>query len=130
MTKAFSALTEALGSYIAALAAFLLVVLWAASYPVWSDGDTWMLIINTSTTIITFLMVFVIQNTQNRDGRAIQAKLDLALRMQAVTCVHLGLAPELVEEAWRLIGIEDEKSKVIKTQQARVRHELGENTQE
>jgi low affinity Fe/Cu permease len=53
-----------------------LVVAWAASGPVFGFSDTWQLVINTTTTIITFLMVFLIQNTQNRDNAAVQAKLD------------------------------------------------------
>jgi low affinity Fe/Cu permease len=56
------------------------VVVWAVSGPVFGFSDTWQLIINTGTTIITFLMVFLIQNTQNRDGAAIQAKLDELIR--------------------------------------------------
>jgi low affinity Fe/Cu permease len=52
------------------------VLLWALSGPVFHYSETWQLVINTSTTIITFLMVFILQNTQNRDGEAIQAKLD------------------------------------------------------
>jgi low affinity Fe/Cu permease len=56
------------------------IVLWAATGPLFGFSDTWQLVVNTSTTIITFLMVFLIQNTQNRDGAAIQAKLDELLR--------------------------------------------------
>ena len=52
------------------------VVLWAVSGPIFKFSETWQLVINTGTTIITFLMVFLIQNTQNRDGAAMQAKLD------------------------------------------------------
>lgn len=55
--------------------AVALILTWAATGPIFGYSDTWQLIINTSTTIITFLMVFVIQNTQNRDGLAIQVKL-------------------------------------------------------
>lgn len=54
----------------------LLVIVWAVSGPLFGFSDTWQLVINTSTTIITFLMVFVLQNTQERDGEAVQAKLD------------------------------------------------------
>lgn len=57
-----------------------LIVVWGLSGPFFGYSDTWQLVINTSTTIITFLMVFLIQNTQNRDGAAIQAKLDELLR--------------------------------------------------
>src|SRR3982751_6377183 len=53
-----------------------LILLWAVSGPVFGYSETWQLVINTATTIITFLMVFVLQNTQNRDGEAVQAKLD------------------------------------------------------
>ncbi|MEO7221818.1 MAG: low affinity iron permease family protein [Devosia sp.] len=53
-----------------------LIVVWAVSGPLFSFSETWQLVINTATTIITFLMVFVLQNTQNRDGEAVQAKLD------------------------------------------------------
>lgn len=59
----------------------LVVVVWAISGPVFHFSDTWQLIINTGTTIVTFLMVFLIQNTQNRDGAAIQAKLDELVRV-------------------------------------------------
>lgn len=60
-------------TFIACLA---IVLGWAASGPVFKFSETWQLVINTGTTIITFLMVFLIQNTQNRDGAAMQAKLD------------------------------------------------------
>jgi low affinity Fe/Cu permease len=61
-------------------AAALLIVLWIVSGPVFGFSNTWQLVINTATTIVTFLMVFVIQNTQNRDGEAIQIKLDELIR--------------------------------------------------
>ena len=59
------------------------IILWALSGPFFDYSDTWQLVINTSTTIITFLMVFVIQNSQNRDGEAIQVKLDELTRAVA-----------------------------------------------
>ncbi len=59
----------------------LTVAIWAISGPIFGFSDTWQLVINTGTTIITFLMVFLIQNTQNRDGAAMQAKLDELIRV-------------------------------------------------
>ena len=63
------------------LLAIAVVVLWAASGPIFSWSDTWQLVINTATTIVTFLMVFVIQNTQTRDTQAMQLKLDELIRV-------------------------------------------------
>jgi len=60
--------------------AILIVVGWAATGPLFRYSDTWQLVINTATTVVTFLMVFVIQNTQNRDARAIHLKLDEIIR--------------------------------------------------
>lgn len=57
-----------------------IVVIWAVTGPMFGYSDTWQLVINTGTTIVTFLMVFLIQNSQNRDGAAMQAKLDELLR--------------------------------------------------
>ena len=62
------------------LGAILIVLVWASSGPLFHFSDTWQLVINTGTTIITFLMVFLIQNTQNRDGKAVQIKLDELIR--------------------------------------------------
>ena len=69
-----------LGTAWAFAFAILIIVVWAATGPKFHYSDTWQLIINTGTTIVTFLMVFVIQNTQNRDGKAIQLKLDELIR--------------------------------------------------
>jgi low affinity Fe/Cu permease len=68
------------GRPVVFLAAMLSIVLWGLSGPIFGFSDTWQLIVNTSTTIITFLMVFIIQNTQNRDTAAIQLKLDELIR--------------------------------------------------
>jgi low affinity Fe/Cu permease len=62
------------------VAAIVIIVVWAVSGPAFNYSDTWQLIINTGTTIVTFLMVFLIQNTQNREGAALQAKLDELIR--------------------------------------------------
>ena len=58
----------------------LIIVLWAATGPLFHFSDTWQLVINTSTTIVTFLMVFLIQNTQNRDAQVMHLKLDELIR--------------------------------------------------
>jgi len=60
--------------------ACLIILLWATTGPLFGFSDTWQLVINTGTTIVTFLMVFLIQNTQNRDSRATQLKLDELIR--------------------------------------------------
>lgn len=62
------------------LLALVVVLVWALSGPIFHYSDTWQLVINTGTTIVTFLMVFLIQNTQNRDGYALQVKLDELIR--------------------------------------------------
>ncbi|MER8381450.1 MULTISPECIES: low affinity iron permease family protein [unclassified Mesorhizobium] len=70
---------------------FLIIVVWAASGPVFGFSDTWQLVINTGTTIVTFLMVFLIQNTQNRDSAAIQAKLDELIRVSKAKNTFIGI---------------------------------------
>jgi low affinity Fe/Cu permease len=71
---------EMVGSPWAFLLAVILIALWAITGPLFKFSDTWQLVINTTTTIITFLIVFLIQNTQNRDSRAIHLKLDELLK--------------------------------------------------
>lgn len=73
-----------------ALAAGVIIV-WAITGPLFGFSDTWQLVINTGTTIVTFLMVFLIQNTQNRDGAAIQVKLDEIIRKSNVRNSLIGI---------------------------------------
>ena len=84
LATAFRNFAEATARYSGKPAAFLIaafiVVVWAATGPLFGFGDTWQLVINTGTTIITFLMVFLIQNSQNRDSAAVQIKLDELIR--------------------------------------------------
>src|SRR6185312_2304913 len=84
MERTFNQMAEAVSRATGRPWAFAIcvasVVIWAVSGPVFHFSETWQLVINTGTTIVTFLMVFLIQNTQNRDGAAIQAKLDELIR--------------------------------------------------
>ena len=89
---------HATGQPITFVLCCLVIVVWAVTGPVFHYSDTWQLIINTGTTIITFLMVFLIQNTQNRDGAALQTKLDELLRaMQTANNRFVGIE-KLTEE--------------------------------
>ena len=72
--------SSVLGSPWAFVIAILIIVVWALTGPAFGYSDTWQLIINTGTTIVTFLMVFLIQNTQNRDAKAVHLKLDELIR--------------------------------------------------
>ena len=80
-TEIANSVAHAAGKPVTFIACCLVIVGWAVSGPVFGFSDTWQLIINTGTTIVTFLMVFLIQNTQNRDGAAVQAKLDELIRV-------------------------------------------------
>ena len=81
-TRLAKATSRWAGRPIAFLLAFTVVLVWLATGPIFGFSDTWQLVINTGTTIVTFLMVFLIQNTQYRDAEAIQVKLDELLRVQ------------------------------------------------
>jgi low affinity Fe/Cu permease len=71
-----SAITRLTGSFNAFIVACVLIIAWAVSGPIFDFSDTWQLVINTGTTIVTFLMVFIIQQTQNKDTTALQLKLN------------------------------------------------------
>jgi low affinity Fe/Cu permease len=79
-TRVASFIATAAGQPATFLLAVGTVAVWAATGPLFAYSDTWQLVINTGTTIVTFLMVFLIQNSQNRDAAAMQAKLDEVLR--------------------------------------------------
>src|SRR5881397_832588 len=90
-------ISTAAGQPLTFIAALTVIVIWAVTGPVFHYSDTWQLIINTGTTIITFLMVFLIQSTQNRDGAAIQTKLDELIRASAAQNRYIGIE-DLSEE--------------------------------
>jgi len=90
-----------LGKPSAFIIALLIVLAWASSGPFFHFSDTWQLVINTGTTVITFLMVFIIQNTQNRDAKTIHLKLDELIRVN-------------VEARNRIIDLEDVADDEIK----------------
>jgi low affinity Fe/Cu permease len=95
----FSTVTSHLaGHYITFAVAVGLILVWAVSGPVFAFSEAWQLVINTSTTIITFLMVFLIQNTQNRDSAAIHVKLDELIRALDATDNKLMAAEEDTDE--------------------------------
>ena len=95
MEKLFAKFANATAKATGSPAAFLIcvsaVLIWAATGPVFKFSETWQLVINTGTTIVTFLMVFLIQNTQNRDGAAIQTKLDELIRSSAAGDEFMGI---------------------------------------
>lgn len=93
-----SRISNAAGSAVAFSGAILLIVVWGITGPVFKFSNTWQLVINTGTTIITFLMVFLIQNTQNRDGKAMQLKLDEIIRASRARNAFIDLEDMTDEE--------------------------------
>ena len=84
-------ISTAAGQPMTFITAFAIIIIWAVTGPIFHYSDTWQLFINTGTTIITFLMVFLIQNTQNRDNAAIQAKLDDIILMSGADNEFIGI---------------------------------------
>ena len=112
--------SRATGRPLAFFAAVAVIVIWAATGPIFHFSDTWQLVINTGTTIITFLMVFLIQNGQNRDAEATQVKLDELIR--AVEGAHNALLDLEDLEEEDLDRIREPYSKLAKAARAALRH--------
>jgi low affinity Fe/Cu permease len=104
--RTFSAKSsQRLGSHWAFIGAVTVVILWLVSGPVFHFSDAWQLVINTGTTVVTFLMVFMIQSTQNRDAKAIHLKLDELIRSSKARNVFADLEDATEDE---LIAFKDE----------------------
>src|SRR5437870_9997331 len=112
--------SNVLGSAWAFISAIVIIVVWGATGPTFHFSDTWQLIINTGTTIVTFLMVFLIQNTQNRDAKAVHLKLDELIR--AVK----GARNRLVD----LEKLSDDELKRLEEQFTRVRNKAAQREPE
>ena len=98
--------SEVLGTAWAFIGAIVIIVVWGLTGPTFHFSDTWQLIINTGTTIVTFLMVFLIQNTQNRDAKAVHLKLDELIRALQGARNHLVDLEKLSDE--ELKGLEEQ----------------------
>jgi low affinity Fe/Cu permease len=102
MTEAFQHLASAAAKYLgspwAFLSAIVLIVAWALTGPIFAFSETWQLVINTGTTIITFVMVFLIQATQNRESKALHLKLDELIRASDARNVFADLEDATEEE--------------------------------
>jgi low affinity Fe/Cu permease len=109
------------GRPLAFITALGVVLVWGATGPVFHYSDTWQLVINTGTTIVTFLMVFLIQNSQNRDSAAIQVKLDELIRVSAAKNFFVGIEHLSDEEIGRLRELVETqtKSKAVKATNAK-----------
>ena len=96
--KISSAITHSVGRPAAFIIAALLVIIWGVTGPLFDFSDTWQLVINTGTTIITFLMVFIIQQTQNKDTMAVQLKLNELIACNEKASNRLIVIEDLTEE--------------------------------
>ncbi len=116
-TRFTTATSSALGRPVVFVVALSALLLWAASGPLLGFSDTWQLIINTSTTIITFLVVFIIQNTQNRDNLAMNIKLDAIMRKMGIIDGDM-----LSAEDHSDTDLENEKRHIEKSKERSKRH--------
>jgi len=118
--------SDVVGSVWAFLLAVAVVIVWACTGPIFRYSDTWQLVINTGTTIVTFLMVFLIQSTQNRDAKAVHLKLDELIRAvhgarnQLVDLEHLS-EDELEELADEFASLNKRACEEVKRREERSR---------
>jgi low affinity Fe/Cu permease len=126
MDNFFTAIANRTAAFIGRPAAFVMalfsILLWATTGPLFGYSDTWQLVVNTSTTIITFLIVFLIQNSQNRDAAAIQAKLDELIRaIKTARNEFIGIE-HLTDHQLELIRRELERESVAKDAELKAAH--------
>jgi low affinity Fe/Cu permease len=121
MDRIFTAIANSIARFVGDPVAFILalltIVVWGITGPLFHYSDTWQLIINTGTTIVTFLIVFLIQNSQNRDAAAMQAKLDELIRA-------------VKEARGQFIGIEHRTDKEIQEIRTLLEEEIAEEEEE
>ena len=101
--------SESVGSPAAFVIGLTLIVLWAVTGPLFGYSDSWQLVVNTATTIVTFLMVFLIQNTQNRDAKAIHLKLDEIIRANRRADNHMIDIEKLSDEELEVLACQYER---------------------
>lgn len=116
-TRISSAISAVAGQPIAFILAMAVIIVWGITGPIFAFSDTWQLVVNTGTTIVTFLMVFLIQNSQNRDSASMQAKLDELLRA-------------VVEAREEFIGIEHLTDREIEEIRLKLESECAETIEE
>ena len=109
---------NALGSSWMFIANVLLILIWLAAGPFYNYSDTWQLIVNTATTVFTYLAVFLIQNTQNRDATAIHLKLDELIKGVSGARTHLVHLEDLSDE--ELLRLQNEFKRLAKTKEKTV----------
>jgi len=126
-TELASRVAHATGKPLTFALCVMVIVVWAATGPLFGFSDTWQLIVNTGTTVVTFLMVFLIQNTQNRDGAAIQTKLDELIRSSAAQNRYIGIEHLTEEELDELRAKCETRAKAGKLHAA---HKAGERASE
>ncbi len=117
-TRIANKVAYAAGKPVTFILCCAVIVIWALTGPLLGFSDTWQLIINTSTTIVTFLMVFLIQNTQNRDGAALQAKLDELIRVSRAKNHFIGIEHLTETEVEEIRKTCEEAAKRAETRQA------------
>ncbi len=126
MDRFFTTIANRTAAFIGRPAAFVMalfsILLWATTGPLFGYSDTWQLVVNTSTTIVTFLIVFLIQNSQNRDAAAIQAKLDELIRaLKTARNEFIGIE-HLTDHQLELIRRELEHESVAKDAELKAAH--------